>query len=94
MSKRNFSKEFKSKVAMEAFKGVRTLRELAMEYQLHPNLISLWKKQLIEGIPEIFSNGRRGDQTGNERKIHQLYEEVGELQYELSWLKKKSGLIR
>lgn len=93
MNKRRFSKEFKSKVAIEALKEIRTIKEISIQYQLHPNLVTNWKKRLLEGIPEIFVEGRQTSPDEKERKIQQLYQEVGELQYELSWLKKKSGLI-
>ena len=46
--KRKFSREFKAKVAVEALKGNRTMRELALQYQVHPNMISGWKKHLLE----------------------------------------------
>jgi len=90
--KRKFSREFKAKVAVEALKGNRTMRELALQYQVHPNMISGWKKHLLERIPEIFSDGLKNGLEEKDRKVQQLFQEVGELQYELSWLKKKSGL--
>ena len=52
--------KFKAKVAMEAAKGVKTLAELASEYQVHPNQISDWKKRLLQNAPEIFSGSRDG----------------------------------
>lgn len=93
MKKRRFSREFKSKVAIEALKGIRTIREISVQYQIHPNLISNWKKQLLAGIPEIFAEGHKIGIDEKDHKIQQLYQEVGELQYELSWLKKKTGVI-
>jgi len=92
MQKRRFSKEFKTKVAIESLKGLRTIREISVQYQIHPNLIAKWKKQIIAGIPEIFKEGRKIGGDEKDRKIQQLYQEVGELQYELSWLKKKMGI--
>ena len=46
-AKRTFSAEFKAKVAIEALKEVKTISELAQIYQVHPNLISLWKKEFL-----------------------------------------------
>jgi len=57
--KRKFSKDFKAKVAVEALKGNQTIRELSIKYQVHPNMISSWKKRLLERIPEIFSEGQK-----------------------------------
>jgi len=91
--KRKFSKDFKAKVAVEALKGNQTIRELSIRYQVHPNMISSWKKRLLERIPEIFSEGQKNGLEDQDRKVQQLFQEVGELQYELSWLKKKSGLL-
>ena len=91
--KRKFSKDFKAKVAIEALKGNQTIRELSIKYQVHPNMISSWKKSLLERIPEIFSEGQKNGLEDQDRKVQQLFQEVGELQYELSWLKKKSGLL-
>lgn len=56
-------------------------------------MISSWKKRLLERIPEIFSEGQKNGLEDQDRKVQQLFQEVGELQYELSWLKKKSGLL-
>ena len=58
--RRVFTDKFKAKVAMEAVKGVKTLAELASEYQVHPNQISDWKKRLLQNAPEIFSGSRDG----------------------------------
>ena len=92
MKRRRFSKEFKAKVALEAIKGHRTATELAQEFGVHVNQINLWKKQLIEAAPSAFGNGkdREAEQLKRERDI--LYRKVGQLQVEVDWLKKKTGL--
>ncbi len=92
MKRRRFSKEFKAKVALEAIKGQRTAAELAQEFGVHVNQINLWKKQLIEAAPLAFGNGkdREAEQLKRERDI--LYRKVGQLQVEVDWLKKKTGL--
>ena len=60
--RRKFSAEFKSRVALEALSGERTLAELASKYDVHPNMITQWKKQAREGLPDIFSGkGSRKD---------------------------------
>jgi putative transposase len=55
--RRVFTDKFKAKVAMEALKGVKTLAELASDYQVHPNQISDWKKRLVQSAPELFPGG-------------------------------------
>jgi len=90
--RRNHSAAFKAKVALAAARGDKTIAELAGEYQVHPNQITQWKKQLFESLPEIFSRRRRNQQREQEELMDQLYQQIGQLKVELDWLKKKSGL--
>ena len=83
------SAAFKGKVALEALKELKPINVPASRYEVQPNQISTWKKQLKEGIPEIFSN-KRGRAKEDSRKVeNRLYEEVGRLKMEPDWLKKK-----
>lgn len=93
MKRRKFSKEFKARIALEAIKGQRTANELAQEFGVHVNQINLWKKKLLESAPEVFSTGkdREADRLEAQRDI--LYRKVGQLQVEVDWLKKKTGLL-
>ena len=77
----------KARIALEAIKGIKTLSELSAQYKVHPNVISKWKKQLIDGASEIFSRGTKG--TSEEELTAPLYEEIGRLKIENDWLKKK-----
>jgi len=90
--RKRYSSDFKARVALEAVKGERSLSELASKYEVHPNLIRNWKKALIEGLPDIFSDRRRRKESDTEQEKAQLYEQIGRLKVELDWLKKKSGL--
>jgi transposase-like protein len=54
-SRRKFTAEFKAKVALAAVKGNRTLSELAAQFDVHPNQITMWKKQLIENVTVLFA---------------------------------------
>ena len=85
------SAQFKSQVALEALKNQKTINELATEYQVHPNQIGQWKKQLLEGLPSIFANGRSKAAKNDEALQARLYEEIGRLKVELDWLKKKAA---
>ncbi len=86
--RKQHSATFKTKVALEAIKGRHTLATLAQRFEVHPNQISAWKRQLLDGADEIFrrKNGRK------ERKPHtqeaQLYEQIGRLKMENDYLKK------
>lgn len=85
-----YSEGFKAKVAIEALKEQKTVNEIAGEYQIHPNQVSTWKKQLLDGVNKVFEDGRskkKEDKPSEEI----LYQQIGQLQVELDWLKKKSG---
>ena len=91
MSRRKFSKEFKAKVALEAIKGQRTINELAQEFGIHPNQISLWKKQMLASAPEVFGSGKDREGERLEQERDRLYKKVGQLQVEVDFLKKNIG---
>jgi len=87
--RRTFTDKFKAKVALEAVKGMKTLAELAAEYQVHPNQISDWKKQLLANAPELFALGKRHRAKTEEELTAPLYEEIGRLKMDVKWLEKK-----
>jgi len=90
--RRRHGAEFKGKVALAAAVGDRTLAELAGRYEVHPSQITQWKRQLLEGLPAIFSRpGNRQEQEQQELTAR-LYQQIGQLKVELDWLKKKAGL--
>lgn len=92
-TRKTFSSEFKAKVALEAIKGYKSMNELAREYQVHPNAIGNWKKEVLENIPEIFNNKRGPKSETNTELVEQLYKQIGKQQVELDWLKKKLNTI-
>jgi transposase-like protein len=91
-NRRKFTAQFKSKVALEALKGVKTLSELAQQFDIHPNQISMWKKELEDASIELFDKKRGPQKIEKEDDSSKLYEQIGRLQMELEWLKKKSGI--
>ena len=91
--RRRHSGAFKAKVALEAIRGERTVNELASVFQVHPSQIATWKRQALEGLPQLFADGRGKKQQGEEELKAQLYQQIGQLKVELDFLKKKSGLI-
>ena len=88
MPKKRYPAAFKSKVALEALKGHKTLSEIASEYEVHPNQVSQWKRQLREGMEHIFTNPSRSNRS-EEKEKDRLYQEIGRLKVELDWFKKK-----
>jgi transposase len=93
--RKSFTNEFKAKVALEAIREQKTIAQLASEYDVHPNQISLWKKQLLEGAAELFERpNKKSDETRkNQEKETQYINALGELQIENSVLKKKYKAI-
>lgn len=88
MPKRRFTAAFKSKVALEAIKGLKTISEIASEYEVHPNQVSQWKRQLRDGLEDVFTDPRRSGRSEEKEKAR-LYQEIGRQKVELDWLKKK-----
>jgi len=90
----HYPADFKARVALEALKGHKTVNQIASEYGVHPNQVSAWKKQLKGELPQIFSP-RRAKQAEEEEALKaRLYQQIGQLQVELDWLKKKAGVER
>jgi transposase-like protein len=93
-ARKQFTAQFKAKVALEAVKGSRSVNELAGLYQVHPAQIAAWKKRLVEVAPEMLADGRRkASSVEGEALTAQLYQQIGQLKVELDFLKKKSGLL-
>ena len=89
--RRRFDGRFKAKVALEGVRSVRTVSEIAKHFKVHPNQVTRWKKQLLEGAEQAFeSNGSKAENS-DEPEAAELYEQIGRLKVELEWLKKKVG---
>ena len=89
--RKQYSNEFKFKVALEAIKGVKTISQLAGDYNLHPTQIGNWKKQLLREGSAVFARPNSQEKRDRETKETELYEQIGRLKMELEWLKKKSA---
>ena len=87
--RKNYSSEFKAKIALEAIKGFTSINDIAREYKIHPNQISQWKKQLLEMLPSVFDNPCGPKTDGSLELVEQLYRQIGKLHIEVDLLKKK-----
>ena len=94
MQRKNFTGDIKAKVAIEALKGLRTANEIAGEYECHPTQVSQWKREFLDGASGIFENKKGRKAKGDAAEKEQLYAQIGELQVQLTWLKKKSAGLR
>ena len=92
-SRKHYTAEFKKRVSIAAIKEDKTLAQLASEFGVSGDLISAWKKQALDGMEASFDRSR-GTSVIKELEAdkEQLFKQVGQLSYELSWLKNKSGL--
>lgn len=87
---KRYDKEFKAKVALEALRGERTIQEIAAAYAVHPNLVSVWKKQVIESAGKLFEKeGKDKEAVATAAKQDELFRQIGQLQVENDFLKKK-----
>jgi len=83
----------KAKVALAAVKGDRTTAQLASEFEVHTSQVTAWKKQLLEGVSELFEDGRQKRKDEAAMDEEELYEQIGRLKMEVEWLKKKSAQL-
>jgi transposase-like protein len=86
--RKRYTSAFKAKVGMEALMGIKTVGQIAREYQVHPVQVTQWKKQIREHLPDLFEPGRPAAE-GQEELIAQLHQKIGQLSVEVDWLKKK-----
>ena len=89
--RRRFSAEFKARVALEALVGDKTLAELAAKHDVHPNMITQWKRQAKAGLPDLFSKREARGDAAREAEIKELHEKIGQLTVEKDFLAKAFG---
>jgi transposase-like protein len=91
-TRRRFTGDFKARVALEALRGDKTVQEIAARHKVHPNQVSTWKRQAIEGMKVIFSNGADHERQDHEAAVRELHAKIGELTVERDFLSR--GLKR
>ena len=92
--RKRYSAEFKAKVALEAIRGEQTINELASRYELHPNMITTWKRQAIDNMVSAFAKGKERSGPSDEGQIKELHAKIGQLTVERDFLAKAFGRIR
>lgn len=89
--RRRHDPEFKARVALEAIKGVKTIQEIAKEYDVHPVQVSDWKKTMAANAASVFGPGAgKSTEEQFERERERLHAKIGQQAIELEWLTKKS----
>ena len=88
--RRNHGAAFKAKVALEAIKGEQTLIELAERFDVHPNQITEWKRQLLERAEEVFSRDKKTEEGPSVKELHA---KIGQLAMENDFLSIALGRI-
>lgn len=88
--RRNHAPAFKAKVALEALKGEQTVVELSQRYQVHPNQITAWKRQLLDHAADVFGKDQKADPGINVKDLHA---KIGQLSMENDFLAVALGRI-
>ena len=94
--RRNHSPAFKAKVALAAVHGEKTLAELAQQFDVHPNQITQWRSQLLEGAAEVFGSATSGAAVAPAVDVKTLHAKIGELTLANDFLEvalDKAGLL-
>ena len=86
--RKRYTGAFKAKVALEALIGIKTVGQIAREYQVHPVQVTQWKRVIRDRLPELFESPAVAGQD-QEQLVTQLHEKIGQLTVEVDWLKKK-----
>jgi len=89
MKRRTFTSHEKAHIALDALKGEESAAKIGSLHEVHPNLVKRWKKTAEEELHTLFSDRRKKESEGYEKKMEGLYTIIGERETELSWLKKK-----
>ena len=92
--RKSYTAQEKAKIALEAVKGELTISQLTSKYAVHSTQVANWKRQLKEGLADLFKDKRhKKTQLDQTELIQELYQKIGQLEIELDWLKKKSALF-
>ena len=87
--RKRYGDKLKAKAALEAIKNEITIAELATKYEVHRDLVQKWKKIILERSAGLFSLKEAKGGKSNEKKVDELYKQIGQLKVENDWLKKK-----
>ena len=92
-TRKQYSAQFKARVATEAIRAEKTLSQLGSQFKVHPMQIAKWRKTALDQMAELFVDGRTRKGPNPEDDTDALYQQIGKLKVELDWLKKKVGML-
>ena len=92
--RKRYPAAFKAQIVVELLKEEKTINQLAAEHGVHPTQLRDWKKQVLEGLPNLFDASPEAARLSatQDREREELFAQIGRLTTQLAWLKKKSGL--
>lgn len=93
--RRRHDPQFKAKVALEALRGVKTIQEIAREFEVHPVQVSDWKKTMLDGVAGVFGRGSSANSSEDAfaQERERLHAKIGQLTIEKDFLEKKSRML-
>lgn len=93
--RKQYSSQFKAKVALEAIRGEKTVAELASQYEVHPTMINNWKRQVLEEASSLFEKGSESTKAdeSQQAQINELYRQIGQLKVERDFLASRSAQL-
>jgi transposase len=89
--RRQHSAALKAQVGLEALKNIEPVHAIAAKHKVHPTQVNIWKKEVAERLPELFTKSVDADAVAAKEREQELYAEIGKLKMQLEWLKKKLG---
>ena len=95
MARKQHTPEEKARLVLEALRGERTINEIASSNNIHPNMLSKWKRDAESNLYTLFQDNsakERREKKAHEAELQELYAQIGKLTTQNEWLKKKSGL--
>ena len=87
--RKQYSADFKAKVAIAALKGDQTTSELAARYQIHTNMVSTWRRELLDSASDIFERKNDKKNQSHQEEIDALYRQIGQLTVERDFLARR-----
>jgi transposase-like protein len=94
-NRRQYSPEFKAKVALAAIRGEKTIAELGAQYEIYPAQVNTWKRELLEKASSLFDSGQSADKAQSAAKAEndELYRQIGKLKVERDFLAERSAQL-